>query len=122
MYMALASGGTAEPVAFLTKWEINFATDRVDQTAFGDLNKQYTSGLPDASGSFEGWYDDATVQTYTAATDGLARPFYLYPDNSSTGKYFWGTILPDFKATGGVAEGVAVSSSWAAASNILKVG
>ena len=86
--MALASGGTAEPVAFLTKWDINFSTDKIDQTAFGDLNKIYTAGLPDASGSFEGWYDDATVQTYTAATDGIARPFYLYPDNSSTGKYF----------------------------------
>jgi hypothetical protein len=44
-----------------------------------------------------------TVQTYTAAVDGLARKFYLYPDVTNTpGQYFWGTIFPDFAITSAV--------------------
>jgi hypothetical protein len=120
--MALASGGTAEPVAFLTDWEISFEVEKADVTAFGDSNKIYVSGLPDASGSFKGFYDDATVQTYTAATDGLARAFYLYPSTAATGKYFWGTILPDFKASSSVSGAASIDASWNAASAIAKVG
>lgn len=122
MYLALASGGTAEPVAFLKSWSISFSTDKADVTAFGDGNKVYVAGLPDASGEFDGFYDDATVQTYTAATDGVARKFYLYPSTSNNGQYFWGTVLPDMSISSAVDGPVEVSSSWNAASNIAKVG
>src|SRR5687768_8078829 len=98
VYMALASGGSAELVAYQASWSINATTNKIDVTAFGDANKTYVSGLPDASGQFTGFYDDATVQTYTAATDGVARKFYLYPDSTTPAKYFFGTILPDFSA------------------------
>jgi hypothetical protein len=121
VYMALTSGGTAEPIAFLTDWDISFQTDKVDVTAFTDTNKIYVAGLPDASGSFKGFYDDATVQTYTAATDGVARKFYLYPAASNT-QYFWGTILPDFKASSSVSGAVALDASWNAGSTITKQG
>lgn len=122
MYLNLTSGGTAEPVAFLKSWSINFATDKADVTAFGDGNKVYVAGLPDASGEFDGFYDDSSVQTYTAATDGVARKFYLYPSTSNNGQYFWGTVLPDMNISGAVDGPVEVSSSWNAASNIQKVG
>ena len=122
VYMALASGGTAEPVAFLTSWTLKAATDKSDVTSFGDSNKVYVAGLPDASGDFAGFYDDATVQTYTAAADGIARAFYLYPSTSSTSQYWFGTILPDFEADGSVSGAVAIKASWNAASTIAKVG
>lgn len=122
VYMNLASGGTAEPIAFLNNWSLNAATDKIEVTAFGDANKIYVAGLPDASGDFAGFYDDATVQTYTAATDGIARKFYLYPSIANNAQYWWGTILPDFKASTDVGGAVAISSSWNAASAILKVG
>lgn len=122
LYVGLASGGTAEPVTFLNKWSISFTTDDVDVSALGDANRVYVSGLPDVSGSISGWYDDATVQTYTAATDGVARKFYLYPDNSSTTKYWFGTAVFDFQVTGGVAEAVAVSGDFKAASAVSKIG
>jgi hypothetical protein len=120
VYMNLASGGTAEPIAFLSSWSINFATDKVDVTAFGDANKVYVGGLPDASGEFGGFYDDATEQTYTAAVDGVARKFYLYPSTSDNTKYFWGTILPDFSVDAAVDGPTSVSSSWNAASSVRK--
>jgi hypothetical protein len=123
VYMGLTSGGTAEPLAVQAKWSINFATEKADVTALGDTNKVYVAGLPDASGEFEGWYDDATVQTYTAASDGVARKFYLYPDvTNSPGQYWWGTVFPDFTAEGGVDDALSVKASWNAASPITKVG
>jgi hypothetical protein len=112
IYIALTSNGTATPLNFQAKWSINFSTDKV-----------YVAGLPDASGDFSGFYDDATVQSYTAATDGVARPFYLYPDRVNTpGQYFFGTIFPDFKLDGDVGGALKVSASWVAASTIAKVG
>lgn len=122
IYMGLASGGTAEPVAFQAKWSIEFGVDKADATAFGDTNKVTVAGLPDVKGDFSGFFDDTTVQTYTAATDGVARKFYLYPSTSNTGQYWFGTVNADFKVDGSVDGAVAVSSSWSAASNIAKVG
>lgn len=125
LYVGLASDtAAAEPVAFLRDWTIDFSVDNVDVTAFGDTNKVYVAGLPDASGTFAGFYDDATVQLYTAATDGLPRRFYLYPDNTvnTAGPYWFGTALFDFSASGQVDGAVTVSGNWNAASAVAKVG
>jgi hypothetical protein len=120
--MNLTSGGTAEPVAFLNSWSISAQTDKADVTAFGDANKVYVAGLPDSSGEFSGFYDDATAQTYTAAVDGIARKFYLYPSRLNNTQYWWGTILPDFSVNAGVGGAAEISASWNAASAISKVG
>lgn len=122
IYMAVASGGTAEPLPFFAKWSINFATDKADVTAMGDDNHIYVTGLPDAKGQFSGFYDDATAQTYTAAVDGVARKFYMYPSILTNTQYFFGTILPDITIDGDVSGAVTVSADWVAASNIAKVG
>ena len=122
VYMGLASGGTAEPVAFQASWSINFTTNKIDVTAFGDTTKVYVAGLSDAQGQFAGFFDDSTVQTYTAATDGVARKFYLYPTTAATGTYFFGTILPDLTIDSTVDGAISVSASWAAASVLAKVG
>lgn len=123
VYMAIASGGTAEPLAFQSKWSINFKTNKIDVTAFLDDNKVYVGGLRDATGMFSGFYDDATAQTFTAATDGIARKFYLYPDRvNNAAQYFFGTILPDLTVDGDVDGALTVSADWSAASGIYKVG
>lgn len=123
IYLAIASGGTAEPLPFAAEWEINFVTDKFEVTALGDGTKVYVAGLPDASGTWSGFYDDATAQSFTAAQDGVARAFYLYPKTPATaGPYFWGTILPDITLSGGVGSSVNMSASWNAATAIQKVG
>ena len=123
VYVGIANDtADASPVAFLNAWSINFQVDKAEVTAFGDTNKVYVSGLPDASGDFAGFYDDATAQTYTAAIDGLPRKFYLYPSASKQTQYFYGQILPDFSVNAGTDGPAAVSSSWNAASAILKAG
>lgn len=122
IYMALASGGTAEPLAFQASWSINFTTNKIDVTAFGDSGKVTVAGLPEQTGQFAGFYDDASVQTYTAATDGLARKFYLYPNTLTNTQYWFGTINPDFTANTTVDGAIEVSASWSAASPIIKQG
>jgi hypothetical protein len=122
LYMNLTSGGTAEPVAFLNNWSLNFATEKINVTGFGDAAMVYVSGLPDMQGSYAGFYDDATVQMYTAAVDGVARRFYLYPDNTSTGKYWFGTAIFDMNVDASVDGAVAISGSFAAASVTSKIG
>jgi hypothetical protein len=122
LYVAIASGGTAERIAFLTQWSMSFATGRTDVTSFDDPNMTYISGKPDASGSFSGWYDNATAQTYTAAIDGVARKFYLYPDREVASQYWFGTGLFDFEVSGQHDGAVAISGSYAAASPVAKVG
>lgn len=123
VYLGVASdSASAEPLPFLASWSISFATEKAEVTAFGDNNKVYVAGLPNASGEFSGFLDDATAQTYTAAVDGLPRRFYLYPNTLTNTPYFFGTVLPDFSATAGVSGSVDVSASWNAASAVTKVG
>lgn len=120
VYLDVAGGGEASPLPFIANWTISHATDKQEVTAMEDDNKVYVSGMPDASGTFEGSYDDATAQTYTAATDGIARKFYLYPDRTVTTKYWYGTILPDFSVSAGVGSAASISCSWNAASPVLR--
>ncbi len=122
LYMNLTSGGTAEPVTFLNNWSLNFATEKIDVTAFGDSSMIYVSGLPDARGTYAGFYDDATVQMYTAATDGVARKFYLYPSTTNNAQYWFGTGIFDTNIDASVDGAVAISGSFAAASVTSKVG
>lgn len=111
----------AEPVAYLRSWSASFATDRVEVTAFGDTNRVYVAGLPDASGDYAGFWDSATAQMYTAATDGLARKFYLYPTTDINTEYYYGTAFFDFSTSGAVDGAVEISGSWQAASSITQV-
>jgi len=121
VYVGIASGAAASPVAFQATWTMSMTVARNEVTAFGDGNKVYVAGLPDASGDFSGFMDDATSQMYIAATDGVARNFYLYPNTTADPNTYWfGTILPDFSADGGVANSVNVKSTWVAASKIQR--
>lgn len=122
IYFDVAGGGQATALPFQSKWALSFVTDTDEVTSFGDSNKTYVSGLPDASGDFSGYYDDATKQTYAAATDGVARKFYLYPSTLTAGQYWYGNIIADFKVNAAVASSVQVSATWKAAGPITKVG
>lgn len=122
LYAAVTSGGTAEPITFLNNWSINFATDKIEVTSFGDTGKVYVAGLPDASGDYSGFFDDETNQFYEAAVDGVARKFYLYPSTSSNSKYWFGTAIFDFNVQAAVDGAVQVSGSWSAASAVTRIG
>lgn len=123
LFIGASNGGDASPIAYVSTFELNQTTDRFEVTAFGDTTKTYVGGLPDASGSFSGFYDTATNQTYTAGSDGLARRMYFYPDFTGTpGQYWFGTVFVDFALQTDVGGAATISGTWSAATPIAKVG
>jgi hypothetical protein len=124
LYLGIAtSAANPSSVAFLKQWSAEFAVDTAEVTSFGDTNKVYVSGRPDAQGSFSGYFDDATAQSYTAAIDGDSRKFYLYPDiTNSPNVYWYGTGFFDFSIDAPVDGAITISGSWRAASTIAKNG
>lgn len=123
LYVAITQSNTSpEPIAFLNKLAMSQTVDKFDVTSFGDSNKTYVSGLPDASGTFAGFYDTVSPGLYTASLDGVARNFYLYPDITaiSTAGFFKGQALFDFSVDLDVGGAAAISGSWSAASAVTK--
>lgn len=83
LYVAVTSGGAATPLTYIKKFALEASTERYDVTAFQDTSRVYTAGLPDSSGSFDGFHDDtlgfANFSAYQSAVDGIARKWYWYP-------------------------------------------
>lgn len=122
MYVAVTSGGLATPFAFMDHWTLSFATAKIDVTCMGDTNTIKVAGLPDATGSYSGQFDDATPQMYTAAVDGVARPMYMYPNRLNPATYWFGTAIFDASFDGTVAGSVTTSGNFEASSLFAKVG
>lgn len=122
IYAAIASSGTAEPITFLKSWSLDQTVDQFEVTSFEDSTKTYVAGKPDSKGSFEGFDDESTQQFWTAASDGVARKVYLYPDTNTTSRYWYGTAT--FSQSISVDSGgpVGMSGSFAAATPFVKVG
>lgn len=121
IYLGQTTNAAASPLMFQSAWTLNKTVQKVDVTAFGDANHIYVAGLPDSSGDFSGFMDDATSQTYLATVDGLPRNFYLYPNITSDPYfYFFGQVLADMSSDGGVSSAVTVKSAWNAASKITR--
>lgn len=97
IYLAITSSGTAEPIAFQTKWTLNLQQDKFDVTAYGDTTKTYVVGLPSGDATYNGFYDDTTAQMFTGAADGIARKVYLYTDvvNYPQSRYWFSTAFVD---------------------------
>jgi hypothetical protein len=110
LYVA-ANGDTAEPVAYLSKWQLDVDSDTVDVTCRGDINRVYVSRRPTVTGSFRAWYDQATADTYVNASSGLAKRFYLYPARAAA-PYWFGTAAFDFKLDSATDAAVGFDADW----------
>ena len=123
LYLAIASNGSAEPIASIGKFTLTGATDKFESTSFGDTTKTYVTGLPDSSGSFNGVYDTSVNATFQAAQDGIARKWYFYPDTVGlVTQYFFGTGFFDFSSDFDVNGLAGVSGNFSAATPTSKVG
>jgi hypothetical protein len=111
--MSVHNGDPASLLAYLNTWAVSFTRSVFDATALTDTQRKWATGVRDVTGSFTGFMDDATSQTYLAAVDGLPRNMYLYPDAANMGQYISGSVLPDLAVTGGTAEAVAITVNWA---------
>lgn len=104
----------------LTTNGFDMPTDDVEVSGFGDPNKYYVTGKPDMSGSFSGFWDDATDELFAAAATsrtGTAVPMIMYPDfvNAPT-KYAYGDALVSASLSMDSNAAVAISGNWKAAS------
>lgn len=122
LYVDLSGSGSASPVPYLKKYTFSSTVATIDVTAMGDTTKVYVADLPDAQGTYDGFYDTATSQLYAAASDGIARKTYLYPDTSIPATYLYGTATYDMNLDVDVAGAVAISGSFKAATSFTKVG
>lgn len=121
MYVQLGSTGEATPAVFIKQWSLDSTSDRYDVTAQGDGTKVYVAGLSDAQGKYTGFLDVATAQMYQAASDGLARKVYLYPDqNGTAGTYWYGTAFLDFSVDVPTDGPAAISGTFSAATSFQK--
>lgn len=114
IYASTSGAGVAAQLISLSKWSLDMSTDKVDVTAFGDLNKTYVQGLKDIKGSLSGFWDSSDDSLFNAAdsTDGVR--VYLYPASTAAAKYFYGPAWLDASIDVGVDGAVTVSGSFMA--------
>lgn len=114
VYMSTSGSGNAVNLTMAT-WSANFTTDKIDVTSFRDANKRQVVGLPDASGDFSGFWEDAETTLFTASRSSDGVKAYFYPDiTNKPNSYVYGPVWVDFSISVGVTGAVEVSGSWVA--------
>lgn len=114
LYLSTTGSGTAIPVASLSHWSLDYSTDTVETTSFGDTNKTYVQGLPDVSISFEGFYDDTDGTIYAASKSADGAKAYFYISTNAASKYAYGPCWVNFSLDDSVSDAVKVTGSIAA--------
>ena len=115
IYISTTGSGTAITAISLSQWSLDKATDKIDVTAFGDLNKTYVQGLPDIKGSLSGFFDSADDALFdgSESTDGIKM--YLYPSSLAPTIYHYGSAWLDASISVDVKGAVTVTASFVAA-------
>lgn len=118
VYLSTTGSGVAIAAISLSHWTLDRATDTVDVTAFGDVNKQYVQGLPDIKGTLSGWFDsiDDALFDGSESTDGVK--LYLYPSSLAPSIYHYGpawlssSIDVDAKGAVSISGSFVANGSW----------
>lgn len=106
VYVSTSGSTVAVPVIALSNWSLSLARDRVDVTAFGDVNKTKVQGLAEVSGSASGFWDDTEDTLFDAADSADGTNMYLYPDAANAeAKYWYGTAFLDISEIGAAVDG-----------------
>ena len=122
IYLSVHNGDAASPLTYLNSWAVSWAGSTSDITTLADAQHVYVDELPDVAGTFTGFLDDATSQTYLAAVDGLPRSMFLYPDSTNMSRYFSGPVLADLAVSGSAAAAVSIAVNWVAAGLVSRTG
>ena len=116
----MGTGGVASSITDLSAWTLDYTVDMVETTSFDDTNKTNVRGLPNVSGTFEGFWDDTEADIFTAADSNTAVNMYLYPSIDATTIYWYGTAWVDWSMSTGVADAVTISGNFSAATSWAK--
>jgi hypothetical protein len=120
--MSTSGTGTAQPVASLTNWSLDLATDTREVTSFGDGNKTYVIGLKDLKGRFEGFWDNAETKIFAGADSADGVKMYLYPTADIPGAYFYGPAWISASIDVGVGDATKISVNFVANGTWGRVG
>ena len=122
IYLSVHNGDAASPLTYLNSWAITWTPETSDITTLADTQHVHVDELPDVAGTFTGFLDDATSQTYIAAVDGLPRSMFLYPDSTNMSRYFSGPVLADLAVSGSASAAVSITVNWVAAGLVSRTG
>jgi hypothetical protein len=114
VYLSTTGTGAATTVLNLTDWSLDMATDTVEVTSFGDTNKTYVQGLPDISGQFSGFWNDAEDKLFQASASADGCKIYLYPSSDAPSKYFYGPAWLSVNITNSVSDATKITASFVA--------
>jgi hypothetical protein len=105
------------PVALIARssWKASFKTDYIDVTCFGDVNKVKVPGLPDVSGSGDGFWDSTNVVLFAAASAVTPGKLKLVPNSTEATFFASGLAYLSADIDVPVAGAPKVSFSWVAA-------
>lgn len=114
--MYISTTGTGTPIAAisLSQWSLDKATDKIDVTAFGDLNKTYVQGLPDIKGSLAGFFDSSDDALFDGSESNDGIRIYLYPSSLAPTIYHYGPAWLDASISVDVKGACTVSASFVA--------
>lgn len=88
------SGSDAIVLTEAAEWHLSLDSELADDGAFGDSWLTQVKGRMSWNGSLNGNLDTSQSLVFDAATASSSRKIYLYPDRSSTSRYYYGTCYP----------------------------
>lgn len=86
-----AAGAAAINIAEQADWSIDMDIAMAEVSSLNQTWKAFVKGMLGWSGSCSGNFDTASVQLWLAAVSNVAEKLYIYPDSSSTARYYYGT-------------------------------
>ena len=114
LYAATSGSGTAVPVASLSRWSVDYSTERVDTTCFEDGNKTSVAGYPAVRGQFAGFLDSAEETIFLASESATGTKLYLYPNRNIATKYWYGPAWIDYQVDDAVNNAIPLTGSFEA--------
>lgn len=114
IYGSATGAGTASAMVSLSNWTLDMATDKYENTSFGDANKTYVQGLRDIKGTVSGFWDTANDSLFDGAESADGVKLYLYPSSNAPTFYFYGPAWLDASIAVPVSGNITVSGNFVA--------
>lgn len=112
--MSTTGAGAVAALVSLSQWSLDKKRDKVDVTAFGDVNKTTVQGLPDISGTLSGFFDSANDAMFDGSESDDGVKLYLYPSSLLPGTYHYGPAWLDCSISVEVSGAVKISGGFSA--------
>lgn len=113
--MSTTGTGAVSQLVGLSTFTLDQSVDTAEVSAFGDPNKRYVQGLPDAKGSLAGFWDDSETKIWAGVSSGDGVLLYGYPDfTNAPGKYFAVPAWISASISVDIGDAVKFSGDWVA--------